>query len=175
MMLFRVVLMLLLTSHYVTNASDEGRLFRYYSYFSHPDALSKHEYGPFVINVEQGKVYEGHLLYPAKFCSADDAYICVDSRLFSFAFPKKVEKDNWTVFGKEYSLVRSLDRVSILGEHVNLFQVEREDGELVHQYLFSPERGLVAFGVRANDEASLGWFMWSAERRGFGASGILEN
>ena len=110
--------------------------------------------------------------YPCK----DTKYICVMSGLIALSVPKNTEsKNDWTINGVDYSIVVEKD-LSILGQKIpNVILIRAtfpQDSSYNQEFLFSYDRGLLAFIERSNGTQS---FLILEGMCGFGAAEECEN
>lgn len=113
----------------------------------------------------------GH--YPAKFCSESSQYHCIQSAPLTFVVPKgRVNVGlTWHYEGADFSVVREYADFSILGEMAHAYLIERKlEEDLRLLFLFSPCRGLLAFGSEVGGDGQLGFTTWLESRRGLFAN-----
>jgi hypothetical protein len=112
-------------------------------------------------------ILNGHLAYPAQFCNEEASMECFSSPTLSFSVPRPFEaaKDTWEFTGQRYRLI-DRRKISLFGVPHTVNVIEAADGNLVSQYLFSEQRGLIAIRT-SSDERSVVVLIW--QRCGFGA------
>ena len=94
----------------------------------------------------------------AKFCLANDAWICLGAEGFNFAIPKKITTNRWARNGADYEL-RGVAQLLMLGKKIDVYVIhgrmtmprEEEGGEVFPEvtkewvFFFSDTHGLIAF------------------------------
>ncbi|MEF9387554.1 hypothetical protein V4890_18280 [Ralstonia solanacearum species complex bacterium KE056] len=117
-----------------------------------------------VINMEEGTLSDGHLLWPLQNC--DDNYYCIKSAVFEFSVPKKMdESPSWRLGDATYTLSGKRN-VKWLGEQTTALLIKRQQGDQKIWFLYSKEKGLIGFGAY---EATGGMtYFWLEGKCGFG-------
>lgn len=123
-------------------------------------------------------VIGGDAVYEADFCNQDSGYSCFTSQAYAFAVPKRLEPgvSKWTVGGLSFEIVREGMELSLLGSRISgllliklpagaKYGAEPTDRDAF--YLYSAERGLVAFGF--DPAYPYATTYWMESRVGFGA------
>jgi hypothetical protein len=117
-------------------------------------------------------------VYQADFCSQDSEYFCFTSQAYAFAVPKRLEPSvrRWTIGVLSFEIVREGMELSLLGSRISgllliklragaKYGAEATDRDAF--YLYSPKRGLVAFGF--DPAYPYATTYWMESRVGFGA------
>jgi len=123
-------------------------------------------------------VIAGDAVYQADFCNQDSEYFCFTSQAYAFAVPKQLEPGmrKWTTGGLSFEIVREGMELSLLGSRISgllliklpagaKYGAEATDRDAF--YVYSPERGLVAFGF--DPAYPYATTYWMENRVGFGA------
>ena len=99
-----------------------------------------------------GEVILGDYGVNAKLCPKTSKYYCVNSDVFKFAVPKKIDdKDQlWEVNGTRYVVIESLRYMIVFGKEIRIMVISTTDrahnGNTGTMYFYySPEYGLMGF------------------------------
>lgn len=135
------------------------------------EAVSPSDEASTVISESGYVLAGGH--YPASFCSEGSPYYCIESAPFTFVVPKySIDVgDAWSHEGAEFSVAKEYKELSIMGLRTQAFLIVRNlDDEVRLLFLYSPCRGLLAFGSEVLGTSQLGFISWIVGDRGpFGA------
>jgi hypothetical protein len=110
-------------------------------------------------------------VFRAEYCSREDSMSCVRSRLITFAVPKDSSVKEWRKYGLHFR-VTGTSSFPIFGVPIEALLIHAYDGSHewpVYQYMYSRERGLLAFGSVMDDGDTFHWYV-SANHCGFAAS-----
>lgn len=120
----------------------------------------------------------GRVVRMARFCDPDSIYFCFSSESYVFAVPKSLQPEvgRWTVDNLTFEVVRRRIEISLFGSRISgLLLIRLAAGadyggkptDRDTYYLYSPARGLVAFGFDPAQPYSTTW--WMEDDVGFGA------
>lgn len=116
----------------------------------------------------------GDFIVPASVCPKGDPLICFHSNMFNFAVPRHFPNGHrswdsghfhYYVFGAPYTS-------EILGAKLKVWiikMVDSRDPRHDYQYVYSPKRGLIAFGVLRKGGGSAGTVDILLDRCGYAA------
>jgi hypothetical protein len=124
-------------------------------------------------------VLGGDALEPAEFCTSESEFICILSRRYTFAVPKRLEAaKQWILRGITFELAGEDLSVSIFGKKFDGLLLIRTPSEAFASgrstgkpsyFLYSYRHGLVGFGRDPLPDGAATTY-WMAEQVGFGAS-----
>jgi hypothetical protein len=105
-----------------------------------------------VISIQpaSGLVASGDRASNATFCSRDEGYVCVRSEWLNFAAPiSKASSSEWKFENNTYT-VKGRRRLLMLGTSMNVLDIESTQSTRTFRFLYSKEKGLVAFSVEVD-------------------------
>lgn len=154
------------------SANSSNRVFGYSS-------LKSNDIG-FVIDAKNHQITVGDTGVPARFCDKESNYICVDSKVFYFAIPRKAERErtSWEEAGHKYTVETPLHRVKLLGGEINIEIISTigpkdvDKPASVNYFVYSPELGLLAVESWTPGDAHMTLFV-SNDPLGFGADNVF--
>lgn len=171
-----VIMGCILLSPLLAHAGEDQATHEYRGWIENQTLVIKE---PAAGSTEGTLVIGGDAIYKTQFCDEDSDYFCFTSQSYAFAVPKRLRPgvSSRTVEGITFEVVRENMEVSLFGSRVSgLLMVKLAAGAKYGAeptdrdafYLYSPERGLVAFGFDpAYPYATTYWMEGS---KGFGAA-----
>ena len=110
-----------------------------------------HERHVISIQPKSSTVASGDRASDAVFCIKAERYICVKSEWLNFAVPisKALTVSEWK-FGDHTYIVRGRRELLMLGNSMNILDIESTQSSRTFRFLYSKERGLVALSVEVD-------------------------
>lgn len=162
----RIALAILVAVQIGSHASAAS--FTYDQHFSPLGEISAESELPIVLANEGPLVY-GHGMYGVTYCS-DKRFQCIQSEVFSFAVPVADSMrlgDEWRSGGETYTVIREAKGFELLGSTFDAYLISRPIDEAWEaQFLYSRDRGLVAFATVSLRSGTYGFIAWLRDECG---------